>query len=243
VTTAPLRLLIIDDEEAIRFALARYFGDMGYEVEAVATLAAGRQQLQASQPEVVFLDVRLPDGDGLDLLAEAPRLSPNSRVVVMTAYGTLDTVSRALDAEAFEYLVKPVDLAEAGNLVRQIRASLSDTGTAGAPRPVAHGFVGNSAAMRELYKQIGQAARTDASVLVEGETGTGKELTARALHACSRRAKGPFAAVNCGALSDSLLESELFGHVRGSFTGAVNDKAGRFEAFWTRSANCRCTPR
>jgi DNA-binding NtrC family response regulator len=230
VTTAPIRLLIVDDEEAIRFALARYFGEMGYEVETAGTLAAGRHHLLTHQPQIVFLDVRLPDGDGLDLLAETPSLSPGSRVVVMTAYGTLDTVSRALDAHAFEYLVKPVDLTEAGSLVRQIQASFSDAGAEGPAPAVAHGFVGDSAAMQELYKRIGQAARTDASVLIEGETGTGKELTARALHACSRRAKGPLAAVNCGALSDSLLESELFGHVRGSFTGAVNDKAGRFEA-------------
>jgi DNA-binding NtrC family response regulator len=230
VTTASVHLLIIDDEEAIRFAMARYFRDLGYEVAEAATLADGRRKLQAHHPRVVFLDVRLPDGDGLDLLTEVPDLSPDSQVVVMTAYGTLDTVSRALDAHAFEYLVKPVDLTEAESLVTQIQASLNE-GTTSAPDPtMAHGFVGNSAAMQELYKRIGQAARTDASVLIEGETGTGKELTARALHAFSRRANGPFAAVNCGALSDSLLESELFGHVRGSFTGAVSDKAGRFEA-------------
>ncbi|MDX9982503.1 MAG: sigma-54 dependent transcriptional regulator, partial [Lentisphaeria bacterium] len=225
----PLRLLIIDDEEAIRFALARYFRDGGYEIETAATLAAGRDQLAATRPEVVFLDLRLPDGDGLELLAEAATISPNSRIVVMTAYGTLDTVRQALDARAFEYLVKPIDLGEAADLVRQIQASLE---TCAAPPPPAppHGFVGASPAMQELYKRIGQAARADAAVLIEGETGTGKELTARALHACSRRAGGPFAAVNCGALSAGLLESELFGHVRGSFTGAVNDKIGRFEA-------------
>jgi DNA-binding NtrC family response regulator len=222
-------LLIVDDEEAIRFALARYFAALGHEVQVAGTLATGRQMLRETQPDVVFLDVRLPDGDGLDLLREAAKLSPGSRVVVMTAYGTLDTVSSALNADAFEYLVKPVDLEEAGGLVRQIQASAKGPSPDIATPPT-HGFVGDSPAMQELYKHIGQAARADASVLIEGETGTGKELTARAVHACSRRADGPFAAVNCGALSDSLLESELFGHVRGSFTGAVSDKEGRFEA-------------
>jgi len=225
----PLRLLIIDDEEAIRFALARYFRDGGCEVETAATLAAGRDRLAASRPEVVFLDLRLPDGNGLDLLDEAATLSPGSRIVVMTAYGTLDTVRQALDARAFEYLVKPIDLGEAADLVRQIQASLEAGAAPPAPLPP-HGFVGSSPAMQDLYKRIGQAARAEAAVLIEGETGTGKELTARALHTCSRRAGGPFAAVNCGALSAGLLESELFGHVRGSFTGAVSDKVGRFEA-------------
>jgi len=229
VTAAPFRLLIVDDEEAIRFALARYFRDSGYEVEAVATLAAGREALTTFRPHMVFLDIRLPDGNGLDLLAEAGDLSPDSRVVVMTAYGTLDTVRQALDRQAFEYLVKPIDLGEAEGLVRQVQASLEAGVSEPAPQ-APHGFVGTSPAMQDLYKRIGQAARTNAVVLIEGETGTGKELTARALHAFSRRADGPFAAVNCGALSESLLESELFGHVRGSFTGAVNDKAGRFEA-------------
>ena len=229
MTPLPFRLLIVDDEEAIRFALTRYFRDTGYEVEAAATLAAGRKYLASFRPHLVFLDIRLPDGSGLDLLAEARQLSPESRVVVMTAYGTLDTVRQALECQAFEYLVKPVDLGEADDLVRQVRAALETTVAGPAPQ-APHGFVGTSAAMQDLYKRIGQAARTDASVLIEGETGTGKELAARALHAFSRRSDGPFAAVNCGALSEGLLESELFGHVRGSFTGAVNDKAGRFEA-------------
>jgi DNA-binding NtrC family response regulator len=229
VSSPTVRLLIVDDEEAIRFALARFFREGGYEVDTADNLATGRQRLAADQPEVVFLDLRLPDGSGLDLLAEAKTLSPTSRIVVMTAYGTLDTVRQALERHAFEYLVKPVDLGEAANLVRQIQASLEPTATAPSSAPP-HGFVGASPVMQELYKRIGQAARTDAAVLIEGETGTGKELTARALHAYSRRADGPFAAVNCGALSESLLESELFGHVRGSFTGAVSDKVGRFEA-------------
>lgn len=224
----PLRLLVIDDEEAIRFALARYFREGGCEVATAATLEAGRKRLETDRPEVVFLDLRLPDGNGLDLLDEAKTLSPASRIVVMTAYGTLDTVRQALAAHAFEYLVKPIDLGEAADLVRQIQASL-EAGPPPSAVPL-HGFVGTSPAMQELYKRIGQAARADAPVLVEGETGTGKELAARALHACSRRADGPFAAVNCGALAQALLESELFGHVRGSFTGAVGDKVGRFEA-------------
>ena len=225
----PTRLLIIDDEEAIRFALSRYFGGLGYEVAGAATLAEGRERLRAERPRVAFLDLRLPDGDGLDLLAEARELSPATRFVVMTAHGTLDSVNRALDGNAFEFLIKPVDLAEAGNLVHQIEAAAERPPPAASAAP-AHGFVGDSPAMQGLYKRIGQAARAGASVLLEGETGTGKELAARALHACSPRARGPFAAVNCGALTDSLLESELFGHVRGSFTGAVSDKAGRFEA-------------
>ncbi len=231
----PARILVIDDEEAICFAFQRYFEPRGFGVRVASTGAAGLAAYARQPADVVFLDVRLPDGDGLKVLAQLCRTDPDARVVVITAHGSLEIVTRAIQGRAFDYLVKPIDLDRAAELVAQAQASrrAASGGDAAIPAPQPSDdvtLVGRSAAIQEVYKRIGRVAESDSAVLILGETGTGKELVARAIHRHSRRRAGPFVAVNCGALPENLVESELFGYARGAFTGANADKPGRFEA-------------
>ena len=221
-------ILVIDDEEAICFAFRRYFEPRGYRVQVASTGAAGFAAYAEAPAEVVFLDVRLPDGDGIDLLARLCDHDPHARVVVITAHGSLETVTRAIRGRAFDYLVKPIDLDRAAELVAQALASRQAASGDAVPHPApVRGdeatLVGRSPAIQEVYKRIGRVAESDSAVLILGETGTGKELVARAIHEHGRRRSGPFVAVNCGALPEPLVESELFGYARGAFTGAAAD--------------------
>ncbi|MBR0458584.1 MAG: sigma-54-dependent Fis family transcriptional regulator [Victivallales bacterium] len=215
-------ILIIDDEEAIAYAFCRFLEKRGY-----ATLRAfnSREALaHASRADVAFLDVRLGAEDGLALLPQLLATNPALRIIVMTAFGTLETVSRAMEGQAFDYVTKPLDLQDALHLVEQALASVQQTPQTAVP--AASGFVGDSPVMQSLFKQLLRVAAVEAPVLITGETGTGKELAARLLHQKSARANGPFVAVNCGALPEHLVESELFGHCKGAFTGALQDKTG-----------------
>jgi two-component system nitrogen regulation response regulator GlnG len=226
-------ILVIDDEEAICFAFQRYFQPRGYGVRVASTGAAGLAAYADEPADVVFLDVRLPDADGLDVLARLAEADPRVRVIVITAHGSLETVTRAMRGRAFDYLVKPVDLDRAAELAAMAVASRRAAAPearqpSGEADPYA--LVGRSPAIQEVYKAIGRVAESDSAVLVLGQTGTGKELVARAIHRHSGRRGGPFVAVNCGALPEALVEGELFGHVRGAFTGAAADKPGRLEA-------------
>ncbi|MCL2700296.1 MAG: sigma-54 dependent transcriptional regulator [Phycisphaerae bacterium] len=231
-------ILIVDDEDAICFAFERYFSARGFAVRAERTFRGGLAAFEAWRPDVVFLDVRLGDGDGLAALERMRAVHPASAVIVISAYGSLDVVTRAVRGQAFDFLVKPLDLDRAAALVDQALASRAERspGSRGeaAGADTAHSepaqFVGSSPAMREVFLRIGKVAATDANVLILGQTGTGKERVAWAIHEHSRRADGPFVPVNCGALPENLVESELFGYVRGAFTGADADKIGRFEA-------------
>ena len=223
-------ILIIDDEEAICFAFKRYFESRGARVEVASSAAQGLARYRERRPDVTFLDVRLPDRNGLEVLEELRREEPTACIVVITAYGSLKTVTRAVNGKAFDYLVKPLDLKRAGELVEQAlaarRAPLKAPGDAHA-----HGdIVCASAAMQDVFKRVLQVAQVDSAILIRGQTGTGKEVVARAVHDHSRRKAGPFVAVNCGALPENLVESELFGYVRGAFSGADSDKPGRFES-------------
>jgi two-component system nitrogen regulation response regulator GlnG len=230
------KILVIDDEESICFAFRRYFERRNCEVAVAASAKEGLARFGDWRPEVVFLDVRLPDADGLDVLEEIRRQDPGACVIVITAYGTLETVTRAIRGKAFDCLVKPLDLDRAAQLLAEAQASraaaASGGGRRGEPQPQGQGtiLVGSSAAMQEVYKRIGRVAQADAAVLIKGDTGTGKELVARAIHEHSARRGGAFVAVNCGALPENLVESELFGYVRGAFSGADADKPGRFES-------------
>ncbi len=230
------KILVIDDEESICFAFRRYFERRGCEVAVAASGREGLARFRQRKCDVVFLDVRLPDADGLDVLEDLRREDPQAHVIIITAYGTLETVTRAIRGKAFDYLVKPLDLDRAAELVAQVRASHAAGGGTAAPtaQPAPPQgrtlLVGSSPAMQEVYKRIGHVAQVDAGVLIHGETGTGKELVARAIHEHSRRRGRAFVAVNCGALPENLVESELFGYVRGAFSGADADKPGRFEA-------------
>jgi DNA-binding NtrC family response regulator len=229
------RILIIDDEEAICFAFQRYFRPRGFRVRVASTAAAGLAAYTQEPAEIVFLDVRLPDGDGIDLLAQLADLDPGVRVIIITAHGSLETVTRAIRGRAFEYLVKPIDLDRAAELAAQALASRQAASAAPAATSASYPadsttLIGRSPAIQEVFKRIGRVAESDSAVLILGQTGTGKELVARAIHRHSRRQAQPFVAVNCGALPENLVESELFGYARGAFTGAGADKPGRFEA-------------
>ncbi|MBQ6472780.1 MAG: sigma-54-dependent Fis family transcriptional regulator [Victivallales bacterium] len=217
-------ILVIDDEESICYALRRYLEKRGYRVETAANGAGALPWCGKAQ--LAFLDVRLGQEDGLALLAQMRERNPQLAVVVMTAYGTLETVSRAMALGAFDYVTKPLDMKRAEELVCRALAGNADQ-TQGEEAPHAeNGFVGSSPKMQELFKNLLRYAGMDAPVLITGETGTGKELAARLIHSKSRRSQAPFVAVNCGALPENLVESELFGHRRGTFTGAEQDKRG-----------------
>jgi len=194
--------------------------------------------VRESRPDLVFVDVRMPGMDGLAVLKAIQEFSPGLPVVVMTAFGTLDTAAQALRARAFDYLGKPLDLAQIRQVLRRALhtpAHPSETsrvrpGTDAEVRPV---LVGQSAVMQELFKLIVRLADNDLTVLVQGESGVGKELVARAIHESGVRTSAPFVAVNCAAIPEQLIESEFFGHERGAFTDAKTARAGRFEAAGT----------
>lgn len=221
------KLLVVDDEPSIVWALARLGRDLGHEV-ATASSAEQAFALAASRtPDVILLDVRLPGIDGLEAMSRFRELCPRAPLLVMTAYGDLQTAVTAVRNGAFEYLVKPFDLSKVQRAWERALASLDRPPEPERPKPEAvGGMIGRSPAMQEVFKRIALAAAAEISVLVHGESGVGKELAARAIHQHGARAKGPFIAVNVASLSSSLAESELFGHVRGAFTGADRDRVG-----------------
>ena len=215
-------LLVVDDEPNIREVLRIVLEAEGYDVREAETYAKGMQLLGKSTFDLVICDIVLPDGNGLDLVRSYHSGHPDTKFVVITAHNTPAQALTALRDGAVEYLSKPFDVDELKLIVKkqmQIR-------TASSPAPEMFTFIGRSRAMWPVLERIPQVARSDATVLITGESGTGKELLARAIHAASPRAGGLFVPVNCGALPEGLFESELFGHVRGSFTGAVHDKQG-----------------
>jgi two-component system response regulator AtoC len=224
-------VLIVEDEAGLRDGLASVVQAMGHEPLTAAGLTEARAILTSAAPDCVILDIRLRDGDGLDYLRElreGPRR--DTPVVMVTAYGDSERTIRAMRDGAFDYLTKPFELpALKGTIERALKSrSLARSVPPVAPPP-GTALVGSSAAMLEIWKLIGRAAGSTAPVLITGETGTGKELVARAIHEYSARGREPFVAVNLAALPPTLIESEIFGHDRGAFTGAVARRSGRFE--------------
>jgi two-component system nitrogen regulation response regulator GlnG len=225
-------LLVIDDEESICYAFRRHFEGRGLRVSVAPTARRGLEVCRAEPPDVTVVDVCLPDGDGLTLLDELRAAAPATPVLVITAFGTLDTATRAVAGKAFDYLIKPLDLDRVTAAVERALQSGPAGRTPVAVAAASAGtaaLVGASAAMQRVYTQIAWAAQSGAPVLITGATGTGKDLAARAIHERGIRRSGPFVAVNCGALPETLVESELFGHVKGAFSGAVAEKPGRLE--------------
>jgi DNA-binding NtrC family response regulator len=230
-------VLIIEDEPGLRQGLCDVVNAMGLSAIAAAGISEGRRALDSQSVDCVLLDIRLRDGDGLDFLREL-RAGParDVPVIVATAYGDSERTIRAMRDGAFDYLTKPFDLPLLRTAVLRATKQRALSRAAGPPAPAAAGerppgdLIGTSAAMLGVWKLIGRAAASTAPVLITGETGTGKELVARAIHSYSARAGDPFVAINLAALPPTLIESELFGHERGAFTGATARRAGRFES-------------
>jgi DNA-binding NtrC family response regulator len=223
----PTHILVIDDDKNLRQGLAATLEESGYEVSTADGVAAGRAALARRKADAVLLDIRLKDGDGLELLAELRRSAPELPVIMATAFGDSDRTINAMKAGAFDYVTKPFDLdvllaAVARAVQAKVRARVE-------ARSEGVDFVGSSPAMLAVWKAIGRAAASRAPVLITGESGVGKELVARAIHEHSGGAAGAFVAVNVAALPPSLIESELFGHEKGAFTGAAARREGRFE--------------
>jgi len=231
----PARILIVEDDADNGRSLREAIADLGYAVELAATGRAGVEAFQARGADVVLSDLVLPDIDGIEVLKRIRTVAEKTPVILMTAYGSVDSSVRAMKAGAYDYLQKPLDIdelqaklgraLEAARLRRQVERLNEEVRHQWSART----WVAESPAMREVVRQTLALAQTNATVLIRGASGTGKELVARALHADGPRADGPFVAVNCAAFAESLLESELFGHEKGAFTGAVARRAGAFE--------------
>jgi two-component system nitrogen regulation response regulator GlnG len=224
-------LLVIDDEQSVRYSFRRVFEGDGVTVLTARTGAEGLELARSQEPDVVVLDLQLPDGSGLDVFCDLKALDPRRPVLFITAHGTTETAIEAMKGGAFDYLVKPVDLDRLSQLLgRAFEAARLMKVPAVLPADEAGDrIVGRSLAMQEMCKLIGRLAPQDVNVLILGESGAGKELVARALYQHSRRAEKPFLAINCAAIPETLLESELFGHEQGAYTGAQRRRIGKFE--------------
>lgn len=220
------KLLIVDDEPSICWGIQRLGESLGHEVHTASTAEAGLELASAERPDVVIMDVRLPGMDGLSAIDHLRLRLGTTPIIVITAYGDLQTAVTAVQKGAFEYLVKPFDLDQVEQVLNRALAHEAPALEEQAEAAQVEGLVGRSLGMQEAFKRIALAAASEANVLLSGESGTGKELAARAIHRFSARGGGPFVAVNVASLSPSLAESELFGHVRGAFTGAEQDRAG-----------------
>jgi two-component system nitrogen regulation response regulator GlnG len=226
--TEPVLVWVVDDDEAIRFVLERALSRAGYTTESFGSVDAVIAALDKSQPSVIITDIRLPDADGLSVLSALKERKIVVPVIAMTAFSDLDQAVTAFQSGVFDYLSKPFDLDKVLAVVA--RASAVPVTVPSATLPdVTNQLIGDSTAMQEVFRTIGRLSRSSISVLLTGETGTGKEVVARALHQHSPRAKAPFVAINTAAIPTELLESELFGHEKGSFTGAHARRSGRFE--------------
>lgn len=265
MTEEILHILVVDDEPDLRELYELTLMRQGYRIHTAGSVAAAREAIAAQAYAAVISDMRLPDGLGLEVLAELQKRGRKERAIVITAYGSAENAVEALKAGAFDYISKPVDLQQLRSVVAAavaecrgaettaeaplVQAPKKEAAQAGltpenakntaknaqetaaaAEQPALQRIIGSSAAIATLRSHIAKAARGMAPILIRGESGTGKELAAQAVHACSQRASGPFVAVNCGAIPESLLEAEFFGARKGSYTGANADREGFFQA-------------
>ncbi|MEM6576421.1 MAG: sigma 54-interacting transcriptional regulator, partial [Pseudomonadota bacterium] len=224
---APSHIWVVDDDESIRWVLERALKRDDWEVRSFGAADEMLEAATGGWPDLLITDVRMPGMNGLDLVSRVSADAPDLPVIVMTAYSDLDTTVSAFDRGAHEYLAKPFDVDEVVDTVTRALEDAAATPAAGSTTQP--DMIGESAAMQRVFRQIGRLSRSHLSVLVTGETGTGKELIAQALHRLGPRSEGPFVAMNTAAVPHELLESELFGHERGSFTGATQRHFGRFE--------------
>jgi two-component system nitrogen regulation response regulator GlnG len=220
---------IVDDDRSIRWVLEKALAREGIPFKTFASVSEVMQALQHSQPQVLVSDIRMPGDSGLTLLNKIKERHPRIPVIIMTAYSDLDSAVAAFQGGAFEYLAKPFDVDHAIALIRRAGTDVAASAAAAPSSADAPEMLGQAPAMQEVFRAIGRLSQSHVTVLITGESGTGKELVARALHRHSPRASGPFVAINTAAIPKDLLESELFGHERGAFTGAQSSRRGRFE--------------
>ncbi len=229
------KILIVDDEKSLLESLEMFLSEKGYNVACATTAAEAIEKNGSFKPDVIVLDIRLPDKDGLEVLKEFRETTRKSNVIIITAFHDMDTTIKAMKFGACEYIPKPIDIEE-------LESAVERAARAGAPGPAANAIsldpshiyekgkiIGKSREMKEIFKAIGILSENKVTVLVEGETGTGKEMIARAIHYHSPSKDAPFIGINCSSIVGTLLESELFGHEKGSLTGAIATKKGKFE--------------
>jgi len=230
-----IRIMIVDDEMIVRQSLLTWFEKYGHEVETAASGLEALEKLEQKPFQIMFVDIKMPGMDGLELLEKVKQEYPEILVVIITAYGSIESAVNAMRAGASDYLLKPFKPDQLSLVMERITCHQKITREyqylKGHLEQITRfdNIIGQSAPMKKLYAVIPEVARSDASILITGETGTGKELVARAIHAKSLRAELPFIAINCGALPDTLMESELFGHKKGAFTGAAHARKGFLE--------------
>jgi len=229
------KLLLIDDEEDVRYSIQRIFDSPEMELATAASGEEGLKVIPKFKPDLVLMDVRMTGMTGLETLRRIRQSDPKLLVILMTAYGTTQMAIEAMKLGAYDYLLKPFDIPKLKEIVANALKAARDMKQVVSYEPLLEsedyelGIVGRSESMQQVFKLIGQLAASDATALVTGESGTGKELVARAIYHHSNRAEQPFLAVNCAAIPEQLLESELFGHEKGSFTGATSQRIGKFE--------------
>src|SRR5579864_1055559 len=227
------KLLIVEDDQAVRTTMVTCLELEGYAVEAVSSTREALDRLEKQSYPIVISDIYLDERTGLDVMRTARLQNPDCVVILMTGRGSMETVMAATAGGAFEYLAKPFEMAQMVDTIRRAEKSLgaqeNDEAASVDDLPDTE-MIGSSPRMIEIYKTLSKVAPTDATVLIEGETGTGKELIARMIHANSKRAQQAFVPVDCGSIAPSLLESELFGTLKGAYTGADRDRMGVFEA-------------
>jgi two-component system nitrogen regulation response regulator GlnG len=229
------KLLLIDDEEDVRYSIQRIFDSPEIEVATAASGEEGLKLIPKIKPDLVLMDIRMGGINGLETLRKIRASDSKLLVILMTAYGTTQTTIEAMKLGAYDYLLKPFDIAKLKEIVGNALKAARDMKQVVSYQPLLEsedyelGIVGRSEPMQQVFKLIGQVAASDATALVTGESGTGKELVARAIYHHSERSTQPFLAVNCAAIPENLLESELFGHERGAFTGATLQRIGKFE--------------
>lgn len=233
-----LKILIVDDEEALRYSLKRALSSRDLQVSEADSGELALEVAEKDQPHIILLDNRMGGMTGIEALQHLRGICPDAKIIIMTAFTTTQTTIEAMKFGAFDYIMKPFDVAKILGLVDSAIAVIRETSEESAEdesvgaiieEDLKVGIIGNAPAMQSVYKMIGQVSSSDVTVLITGESGTGKELIARAIHKNSLRANQPFIAVNCSAIPENLIESELFGHEKGSFTGASQQRIGYFE--------------
>ncbi|HEX2975085.1 MAG TPA: sigma-54 dependent transcriptional regulator [Bacteroidales bacterium] len=235
MTTRPISILVVDDEESVRDSLLNWFIEDGYRVKCAENASKALKMVESESFDIILADIKMPGMDGLEMMRRIKQLKPDSVIIVMTAFATVDTAVKALKDGAYDYVTKPFDPDDLTHLIRNAsrQITLAEENENLKKKVISleniDDLVGRSETMKNVLRQVESVAPANSSVVITGESGTGKELVAKAIHANSPRRFFPLVVVHCGALTESLLESELFGHEKGAFTGAMFNRKGRFE--------------